>query len=60
MALMCNEEIKKQLYVAQKIIDIFHKDNLGYELNYEMVLKKLKNLENQFLNNVNLTTTRKI
>lgn len=60
MALICNEEIEKQLRIAQKIIDIFHRDNFGYELNYEMVLKKLKNLESQFMSNVNLTTARKI
>lgn len=60
MGLMCNKEIEEQLDIAQKIIDIFHRDNLGYELDYELVLKKLKNLENQFMNNVNLTTARKI
>lgn len=50
MALICNVEIKQQLLIAEKIIDFFHANNKGYQLDYNSVLQELQEKENEFKN----------
>lgn len=59
MAVICNNEIKKQLQNVESIINLFHYNNLGYELNYSTILKALKE-KADFFNNASYTTTGKI
>lgn len=59
MAVVCNREIKKQLDNVEKIINLFHDNNLGYELNYRIILKTLKEKADLFINAL-YTTSRKI
>lgn len=60
MSLICNKAIKRQLEDVEKIINIFHKDNLGYELSYEKVLLVLNNLKHKLLDNAKFTPRAKI
>lgn len=48
MAVICNKEVKTQLVLAEKIINFFHADYKGYELNYDRVLMELKQKEDEF------------
>lgn len=59
MAVICNKEIKKQLENVETIINLFHHNNLGYELNYTTILKTLREKEDLFTN-ASYTTTGKI
>lgn len=59
MAVVCNREIKKQLDNVETIINLFHDNNLGYELDYRIILKTLKEKEDLF-SKASYTTPRKI
>lgn len=59
MALICNNEIKLQLLKNAEIIELFHNNNLGYQIDYNTIVKLLKIEENQF-ENATLTQKGKI
>lgn len=48
MAVICNKEVKTQLVLAEKIINFFHADYKGYELNYDRVSMELRQKEDEF------------
>lgn len=56
MALICNKEIRFQLLKNAEIIELFHKDNFGYKIDYKTIVKMLKQEEKKF---ENATLTRK-
>lgn len=59
MALICNKEIQHQLLKNAEIIQLFHKGNLGYQIDYKTIVRMLRKEEKKF-ENATLTQKGKI